>query len=82
LLAVVALVVVALVLTWLHHPRMGVYLVSGALWLAAAARLVLPARDAGLLVVRGRAFDVVMLVLLAAAVLAVGSITTFPRPGR
>jgi hypothetical protein len=82
LLAVVLIAGVGLVFTWLHHPRLGLYLVSGSLWLAAAARLFLSPHAAGLLVVRSRLFDTLTLGLFAAAVFTVATITSFPRPGR
>jgi hypothetical protein len=70
-----------LVLTWLHHPRIGLYLIALVLAGLAALRLVLPARDAGLLVVRGRSFDVAVLAGLSAAVFVVASVTPFPPAG-
>jgi hypothetical protein len=42
--------------------RAGVKMIGGSLVLAAAARLLLPAKDAGMLAVRRRAIDVVLLV--------------------
>ena len=45
---------------------------GGALLVAAAARLVLPARLAGMLAVRHRMTDVVTLVVLGAGLLTVG----------
>ena len=45
---------------------------GGALLVAAAARLVLPARLAGLLAVRNRMTDVVTLVILGASLLTAG----------
>lgn len=74
-------VAVSLLLVWLHHPRMGLYLLGILLAGLGALRLVLPARDAGLLVVRSRAFDVVLLLLLALAVLVMAVVTRFPAPG-
>lgn len=71
----------ALLLVWLHHPRAGLYLLGLVLALLSLLRLVLPARDAGLLVVRGRVFDTLALALLAAVLLAMASVTQFPPPG-
>ncbi|HVA61254.1 MAG TPA: DUF3017 domain-containing protein [Mycobacteriales bacterium] len=76
----VAGIVVGLLLAWLHHPRMGLYVVGVVLGVLGVLRLVLPARDAGLLVVRGRTFDVVVLLLLAAGVVLIASVTPFPPP--
>lgn len=74
-------VATSLTLVWLHHPRIGLYLLGVVLAGLGVLRLVLPARDAGLLVVRSRAFDVLLLVLLALAVTVVASVTRFPAPG-
>lgn len=49
----------------------GLLVVGAAVLLAAAERAVLPRRLAGLLIVRGRAFDTVMLAFLGALVVAV-----------
>lgn len=48
--------------TWLGDDwRLGVTWISGALLAAAGLRLVLPSRDAGMLAVRHRAVDVLLL---------------------
>ena len=47
--------------------RLGVRLISGALGFGAVVRLVMPARQAGMLAVRRRVVDVVILVVLAVA---------------
>ena len=52
--------------TW----RAGCLLIGASLGLGAVLRLVLPRREAGLLRVRGKAFDTGLLLLLAAAVIA------------
>ncbi|MDP9102218.1 MAG: DUF3017 domain-containing protein [Actinomycetota bacterium] len=76
-LATLGLVVAGLLLTGMHHWRTGVELVGLGVLLGAALRLTLPARQAGLLVVRGRAFDAaVLLVLGFALVLLAGIIPT------
>ncbi len=49
----------------------GLLVVGAAVLLAALLRAVLPRRLAGLLIVRGRAFDTVMLAFLGALVVAV-----------
>jgi Protein of unknown function (DUF3017) len=46
---------------WTGDWRLGIRVVAGALCFAALARLVLPARDAGMLAVRHRLFDVFVL---------------------
>ena len=78
LLPVALVAVGGLVLTWLHHPRVGMIVIAGALGVAALLRLVLPASEAGLLVVRGRIFDVAVLATLSAAVMVMASVTPFP----
>jgi len=48
-------------ITWRAHDwRLGIRVVAGALAAAAALRLVLPQRDAGMLAVRPRLVDVVL----------------------
>lgn len=56
----------------LDRLRWAVVALAISLWLGAAIRAVVPERTAGGLVVRSRAFDVVALVVLGAAVLTVG----------
>lgn len=80
LLPVALGVIGGLVLTWLHHPRVGMYAVAAALGAAAVLRLVLPTSEAGLLVVRTRLIDVAVLGVLCAAVLVIASVTPFPPP--
>ena len=63
LVAMTAGVVVAACGDW----RLGVRILAGALGVAAFLRLVLRQRDAGMLAVRHRALDVVLLAGLAAA---------------
>lgn len=75
-------VAVGLLFVWLHHPREGLYLIGLVLAVLSLARLVLPARDAGLLVVRGRFFDGAVLGIAAAAVIVAATVTQFPAPGR
>jgi len=58
----------------LHHFRVGCYLVALAMLGAGVLRLVLPARQAGLLVVRGRPLDVAVLIILGLAVLALAKV--------
>jgi hypothetical protein len=68
-LALVVLTVIAgLVAVALNYWRTGLFLVAGALVLGALLRLVLPEREAGLLVVRSRALDVVALGLLGVGI--------------
>ncbi len=52
------------------HAGRGAGAVGGALLVAAAVRLVLPPRHAGLLASRGKALDVTAFAMLGAAVLA------------
>ena len=82
LVAVLAAVGVGLWLVWAHHPRKGLGTIALALLVAAFFRLVLPPRDAGLLVVRSRLLDVVILLLMAGAVVALALVQNFPGNGR
>ncbi len=74
-LLVLAGVAVGLYVAWRgsQHAGRGVAVVGGALLAAAAARLALPPRYAGLLVTRGKALDVAAFAVLGAAVLGVAA---------
>jgi hypothetical protein len=79
----VVLVVSAAGLAWMWHggpqrTRAGTLAVSGALLVAALARLVLPEARAGMLASRGRFMDVVTLAALAIGLLAVGLVLPTP----
>ena len=50
--------------------RLGCLVIGGSLLVGAVERVVLPARDVGLLDVRGRAFDTAVLALAGAAIVA------------
>ncbi|WP_462204046.1 DUF3017 domain-containing protein, partial [Frankia sp. CcWB3] len=73
---VLAGVTVGLVLVFQDRWRRGMVVVGVVLVMAALARLVLPARRIGLLAVRGRAFDVGILLLFGVSVI----ILTFAVP--
>ncbi len=77
LLSVLGLGVVGLGAVALGHFRSGCFLLGVAVLLAAVARLVLPVRRVGLLVVRSRAFDVLVLSTMGVA-LAVFAIIVPP----
>lgn len=77
-LAVIALVGAGLALGALVDWLPGAVLIGVALLLAAALRLTLPPRRAGLLVVRTRRFDATILVVLGFAVVALA----YAVPGR
>jgi hypothetical protein len=78
LTGIAAGVAAGLLLTWLHHPQVGMYVVAAALAAAALLRLTLSERRAGLLVVRSRWLDVLALTALAVAIAAVAAATPFP----
>jgi hypothetical protein len=63
-LLVMAATAVGIVVVGLGPWRTGVRIVAGALLAAAALRFVLPTKDAGMLAVRHRAFDTVLLAVL------------------
>ncbi|ETA04243.1 hypothetical protein CcI6DRAFT_00012 [Frankia sp. CcI6] len=73
---VLAGVTVGLMLVFQDRWRRGMVVVGVVLVMAALARLVLPARRIGLLAVRGRAFDVSILLLFGVSVI----ILTFAVP--
>jgi hypothetical protein len=71
LLVVLAGVVAGLVVATLGQAtwRAGCLLIGASLGVGAVLRLALPSREAGLLQVRGKVFDTMVLVLLAVAVI-------------
>lgn len=75
---VLLVVAVGLALAALGYWRLGTATVAGAVLLAGVLRLALPVRRAGLLVVRSRRIDVVLLVGLGAALLALSG--SVPAP--
>jgi Protein of unknown function (DUF3017) len=81
ILIVLIVVAVGLVLIWAHHPRKGLALVATAFAGAGLGRLLLSPRSAGLLVVRSRALDVALLLVVAAAIAALAVIQVFPSSG-
>jgi hypothetical protein len=77
-IALVLLVAVGgLTAVTLGHWRRGMFLVGLAALVGAVLRLVLRSRDAGLLVVRGRVFDVIWLASTGVAVMILT--TVVPR---
>jgi hypothetical protein len=78
LLAVLAVVTAGLVLGVLSRWRVGAVVLGGAVLLAGLLRLVLPARRAGLLVVRTRRLDVAVLLVLGVGLVALA--TSVPAP--
>ena len=74
-LTVLGGVAVGLFVTWQgsRYAARGTALVGGSLLVAAAARLMLPPRHAGLLASRGKALDVAVFAVLGAGVLVVAA---------
>lgn len=72
--AAFGVVLAGLLIVRLHHFRAGSYLMALGMLGAAGLRLVLPARRAGLLVVRSRGLDVAMLTTLGVAVLVLAKV--------
>ncbi len=58
-----------LIAVGLDHWRRGIFLIGLAALVAAVFRLLLRTRDAGLLAVRSRVFDVVALISMGTAIL-------------
>ena len=64
-----------LIVIALHHFRWGNLLIAGSMLTAALLRLVLPTRQAGLLVVRSRFTDVVTMGAIGGALLVLALVT-------
>jgi hypothetical protein len=64
-----------LVVIAMHHFRWGNLIIGGSLLVAALMRLVLPTRQAGLLVVRGRLTDVVTMAAIGGSLLVLSAVT-------
>lgn len=75
LIGVAAGVAIGIAVIALHRPRIGLFIVAGALATGAALRLLLRPRAAGSLVVRGRQVDVVILGALAVALAVLAAVT-------
>ena len=73
-------VIAGLALIWqgAHYVRPGTLTVASAVFLAAAARLVLPEQRAGLLASRRRSIDVTALAILAVGLLVAGLVLPIP----
>jgi hypothetical protein len=80
LLLVLVAVIVGIAVA-LNRPRIGMYIVCGALAAAAVLRGVMRQRDAGLLVVRGRRLDVTVLTTLAVLIGVFAAVTPFHGKG-
>jgi hypothetical protein len=79
-LLVLAVSGVGVAIVWGGDWRLGIRCLAGALCFAALLRLVLPARDAGMLAVRNRFFDAILLGGVGAAIFFLAS--TIPdQPG-
>jgi hypothetical protein len=79
-LVVLAVAAIGIGIVWSGDWRLGTRLLAGSLCFAALLRLVLPARDAGMLAVRNRWFDAILLGAIGAAILFLAS--TIPnQPG-
>jgi hypothetical protein len=78
LLIVLAGGVSALLVVALDGFRLGCSLLGASVLFAAIARTVLPARRVGLLVVRSRAFDVLVLAAMGAALVVLAAVVPGP----
>jgi hypothetical protein len=79
-LLVLAMAAVGIAVVWGGDWRLGIRCLAGGLCFAAVLRLVLPARDAGMLAVRNRFFDAILLGGVGAAIFFLS--TTIPnQPG-
>ena len=78
-LLVLGVIAVAMVIVVLDERRTGIRLMGGVLILAAAVRLVLRTRDAGMLAVRHKVLDALVLIVLGGALIFLaGSIPDQP----
>ena len=79
-LIVLSGVIAGLALIWqgAHYVRPGTLTVASAVFVAAAARLVLPEQRAGLLASRRRSIDVTALAILAVGLLVAGLVLPIP----
>jgi Protein of unknown function (DUF3017) len=77
LLGVVAGLVIALV--WESGWRLGCLVIGGSLAVGAIERIAMPSRDAGLLQVRSKAFDVGMLTVLSVAIIVLAMVVPTGR---
>jgi DUF3017 family protein len=79
-LVVLAISAVGIAIVWGGNWQLGIRCLAGGLCFAALLRLVLPARDAGMLAVRNRFFDAFLLGGVGAAIFFL--VTTIPnQPG-
>jgi Protein of unknown function (DUF3017) len=77
LLGVVAGLVIALV--WDSGWRLGCLVIGGSLGVGAIERIAMPSRDAGLLQVRSKAFDVGMLTVLSVTIIVLAIVVPTGR---
>jgi len=64
---------IGIAIAWTGDWQLGIRFLAGGLCAAALLRLVLPARDAGMLAVRNRFFDAILLGGVGAAILFLAS---------
>jgi hypothetical protein len=77
LVGIVAGLVIALV--WESGWRLGCLVIGGSLGVGAIERIAMPSRDAGLLQVRSKAFDVGMLTVLSVAIIVLALVVPTGR---
>jgi hypothetical protein len=78
LLSVLLVLFAGLVVVMTGHLRIGVGIMAGAVWLAAALRALVPAARIGLLAVRSRRLDVLTLLPLALALSVLAVVVPVP----
>lgn len=78
LLIVLGIACVGLLLVWIGHWRWGTSIVGSAMCLGGLERVLLPRRTAGLLQVRSRAFD--LLVMFGGGLAIIGLALLVPGP--
>jgi Protein of unknown function (DUF3017) len=75
LASVIGGVALGLVIIALHHFRWGNLVIAGSLMAGALFRAILPTRQAGLLVVRARFTDVLIMVAMGGALMVLALVT-------
>ncbi len=79
LLVVLAGVVIGLAFCFGEQWRLGCVIIGASLGVGAVERIALPRRDAGLLQVRGRAFDITVMVGLGVVIIALAIVVPGPH---
>lgn len=80
LLVVLAGVAIGLAFCFGEQWRLGCVIIGASLGIGAVERIALPRRNAGLLQVRGRAFDITIMLGLGVVIVALAIVVPGPHP--